>query len=278
MKITIKDFNINNFSIFLKSAKAKGASHPIEISGGKIYTKATTASTSFAKYTAVDAEIIGDFSGLDSEKTYVFYLLDLEKMQKVVEVLKDSKDVKVEMEYLAEPNEDRFMVSHMRFISDDAKLKIKTKEKSLVVYMKQESWLVVSNVDDYFLKFDLDKVDMSRLKSLLDFGNAGADSKNADKSIILRYNSDDKSICFTSKQKDAWNMDLKNNPLVNETMVETKAFKFIVSHLDLLEKDSLYSCYLKNMRGNWCMVIESNANNKVFAGLITHDDNEAETI
>lgn len=285
MKVTIQDFNIDNFQAFLSNADVGDASHVLEISGGFMYTKACNSTKSFVKYSAVELSLLGDFSKLEPTSLYKFYLLDLAKINKAVKVYKvgpsdnGQTKIKLEMEITQSAEQDNeFYVQHIRIVSDHVNTRINQKEPQLASYLPHNIWEKFKDTSAHLIKFDIDDVVLGRIKKLFDFANMDKGGDMKDKYVVLSYNPEHSAFFISSKEKDSWSIKCDKNVMLPEGSqgMSMAYFRMTIGHVGLLTKN-YYTCYLNRMGDKWYLLMNHNENNMVMAGMTEHDMKQAET-
>lgn len=239
--IKFKDFNIDNFTAFLKSASIAKSAHSIDFKQDKVSCKAFPMDTKYVKFTSIIAGDILQFVDYpDDIQNIVVKLASLKKIQNAMEVFSAAKIEKVSGEMHVEltrvAGHGHHACNHIKFKSPKSNLTVRCDEDNLIKCMPDTAWEAFSSTATTVCKFDIDAVSMAQLEKLINI-----DKQNA---IIVEAGVD--TACLKSKniggEIGMWDMQVDVN--YNNVSGVAKAFNISKLLIGEVANKSYYTAYI----------------------------------
>lgn len=170
---------------------------------------------------------------------------------------------------------------HLSTEDDKMKIKVPCTDLDMVSYMPDEAWTKYSCLDNIFMRFDVDKATLFRVKKLFGIENS-AESSNKTKDPQFVITTDGTEITFSSRDKSKWSYTLPSgiNKEINITdkdrkdkdgnisiVIDTKLIYGISS-----EMVTIYLVHNEALSQGLCLAWE-NADNVFIVPWVPHDPN-----
>lgn len=208
-KIQIKDLNVNNMLAFLNNANVD-IMQIIEFTKDSILSKGYPANKMFVKYASANISDIMQYTFPDGRTLLKFPVYKLSKFISTLNVYKTAGYDKLNgvIEYKVIGDElvgEKILLNTEK---NEMKTTIQKTDLAAIGYLPNEAWERISNIDNYIIKFDINKDFVQRIKSLMGISYGDGNNEKKDEHFIM--NVDGKVITFENG-KTSWNCVLPDN-------------------------------------------------------------------
>jgi len=202
-KLQIKNLNVNNMLAFLNNADVE-MMQIIEFKKDSLSSKGHPANKMFVKYACANVSDILEYSFPEKFSLLKFPVYKLSKFISTLAVYKAAGYDKLigTIEYKVIGDEllgERILLNTEK---SEMKTTIQRTDLAAIGYLSDDVWQKISSVDEYVLKFDINKDFVQRIKSLMGISYGDGNNEKRDEHFTMSVQG--KTITFENG-KQSWN-------------------------------------------------------------------------
>lgn len=276
--LKLKDIDTGLFLEYLKDADID---HPqtIDFLSDQVTCRAHPSNKTVVKYTSVPSKI---FTYEDIPTGFSLLKLPLYRLKKLKDVLSiyiasGAEKINATIGYQI-ASDKSFVANYIEFSGGSQKVRIKAAEVLLVPYMEPNKWTILSNTDNYIVRYDMSKAMIARLIKLMKIRMGGDDNeKNKTKVIayVIKYSKTSNQFSLSSMENGEWEI-VYTSEFGNIDIKATEDFMFRVPK-DVLEKmkNELYTVHVvyNEIAKQTVMITKENDNSIFVNSLQVFDPN-----